>query len=264
VFNSKDEEDLKQLIENVFRDFLNGKYWDWKYKFNPDFDPSLVAIAEKNGKIIGCNHWLLRRLKISALTEVKAVLGADIAVRPEYRGRGIGKSLLLFLRSSKAIRDKGAVLSYMFADPNLSKSFYGPAAGYIPAPTTTISYFKLLSWSKLKNNIKAVNEKIKHESKRLEKLNLKILFQLSGAPQLLLKLSKKGIEDGETDLQNADVIVIGDLSTLAVLKGREGRIRNLLKALLTRKLKIKGGLFSILKFYRSFWLVEEIFREKVS
>jgi len=266
AFNDKDEEDVKQLVEIAFKDFLGGKYWDWKYKFNPNFDPSLVAVAEKNGKIIGCNHWLLRRLKISNSIVVKAFLGADIAVNPQYRGRGIGKSLLLFLRSSKAIRDKEASITYMFANPNLSKRLYRPAAGYVPAPTKTISYFKLLSWNKIINNEKAVNEKIKREKKKFEKLSkldLKILFQLSGAPQLLLRLTKKGIEVCETNLKNADVTVIGNLSTFAALKDREGRIRNLLKALLTRKLKIKGSLFSFFKFYRSFWLIEEVFSEKV-
>ena len=267
AFDDEDEGYVKELVENAFRGFLNGKYWDWKYKLNPNFDSSLVAVAEKNGKIVGCNHWLIRELKIFGSTEVKAVLGADIAVSPDYRGRGIGKSLLLFLRSSQAIRDKGVILSYMFADPNLSKRFYKPVAGYIPAPTTTVSYFKLLSWSKLKNNIKAVNGKLKREKERLEKiskLDLKIRFQLSGAPKLLLKLSKKGVEAGERDLKNADVIVTGDLSTLTVLKEKKNRIRNLSKALLTRKLKIKGSLFNLFRFYRSFWLIEEVFSEKIS
>jgi len=262
AFNDKDEEYVKELVENAFRDFLNGKYWDWKYKFNPNFDSSLVAVAEKNGKIVGCNHWLLRDLKISASTEVKAVLGADIAVSPEYRGRGLGKSLLLFLRSSQAIRDKGLILSYMFADPNLSKRLYRLVSGYIPAPTTTVSYFKLLSWRKLRDRIKIVNEKIKR--KRLEKLDLKIRFQLSGATQLLLELSKNGVMVSERNFKNANVTIISDLSTLSILKDEKGRKRKLIRALLTGKLKIKGGLFNLFRFYRSFWLIEEVFSGKIS
>jgi len=264
VFNDKDEEYVKELVENAFRHFLNGKYWDWKYKHNPNFDPSLVAVAEKNGKIIGCNHWLLRDLKISASTEVKAVLGADIAVSPEYRGRGIGKSLLLLLRSSQAIRDKGVILSLMFADPNLSERLYRSVAGYIPAPTTTVSYVKLLSWRKLKDRIKIVNETIKNEREGLERLDLKIRFQLSGAPQLLLELSKNGVRVSERNFKNANVTVISDLLTLSILKEKKSRKRNLIRALLTGKLKIKGSLFNLFRFYRSFWLIEEVFSGKIS
>lgn len=261
AFNDEDEGYVKELVENAFRGFLNGKYWDWKYKLNPNFEPSLVAVAEKNGKIVGCNHWLIRELKISGSTEVKAVLGADIAVSPEYRGRGIGKSLLLVLRSSQAIRDKGVILSYMFADPNLSKHFYKPVAGYISAPTTTVSYFKLLSWRKLKDRIKILN-KIKR--KRLEKLDLKIRFHLFGAPQLLLELNKNGVRVSERNFRNANVTIISDLSTLSILKEKKNRKRNLIRALLTGKLKIKGSFFSLFRFYRSFWLIEEIFSEKIS
>lgn len=262
AFNDKDEGYVKELVENTFRGFLNGKYWDWKYKLNPNFDSSLVAVAEKNGKIVGCNHWLLRELKISGSTEVKAVLGADIAVSPDYRGRGIGKSLLLFLRSSQAIRDKGVILSYMFADPNLSKRFYKPVAGYISAPTTTVSYFKLLSWRKLKDRIKILNEKI--EKERFEKFDLKIRFHLFGAPQLLLELNKNGVRVSERNFKNANVTIISDLSTLSILKEKKNRKRNLMRALLTGKLKIKGSFFSLFRFYRSFWLIEEIFSEKIS
>ena len=262
AFDEKDEGYVKELVENAFRGFLNGKYWDWKYKLNPNFDSSLVAVAEKNGKIVGCNHWLIRELKISGSTEVKAVLGADIAVSPDYRGRGIGKSLLLFLRSSQVIRDKGVILSYMFADPNLSNRFYKPVAGYISAPTRMVSYFKLLSWSKLKDRIEILNEKI--EKERFENFDLKIRFHLFGAPQLLLELNKNGVRVSERNFRNANVTIISDLSTLSVLKEKKNRKRNLIRALLTGKLKIKGSLFSLFRFYRSFWLIEEVFSEKIS
>jgi len=262
AFNDKDEESVKQLVENIFERFLGGKYWDWKYKLNPNFDPSLVAVAERDGKIIGCNHWLPRELKISASAKAKAVLGADIAVNPEYRGLGIGKSLLLFLRSSQAIRDKGVILSYMFANPNLSKHLYRPVAGYIQAPTATVSYFKLLSWSKLNDRIKVVNENVNRE--RLEKVDLKIRFQLSGAPPLLIELGKNGVKVSERDFKNANVTFTSDLSTLSILKEKKGRKRNLIRALLTGKLKIRGSLFNLFSFYRSFWLIEEIFSEKIS
>ncbi len=261
-FNQGDEETVKQLVENIFRDFLKGKYWDWKYKLNPNFDATLVAVAEDNGKIIGCNHWLPRKLKISDLTEANAVLGADIAVIPEYRGRGVGKLLLLFLRS-EAIRDKNVVLSYMFADSNLSKRLYSPVAGYIPAPTVTTSYFKLLNWSKLESRINIVNEEVKNERK-LPKTNLKILFEIYGAPPLFLELNEKGIIVGKGDTEKENVTVVSDLSTMFILKENRGRLRNLIRALFTRKLKIKGNLPNLIRFYRNFWLIEKIFSGKIS
>jgi predicted N-acetyltransferase YhbS/putative sterol carrier protein len=266
VFQEKDEEKVKQLIQTVFKNFLNGEFWDWKYKQNPNFDPSLVAVAEKSGKIIGCNHWLPEKLKTSDSTYVQAVLGGDLAVSPEYRGCGVGKKLLLFLRSSNAIGDKRVALFYMFADPNLAKHLYEPAACYVPAPTTTTQYFKLLNWSRMKNRVKIVNEKTRKDKTRSEKLpnsDLRVLFKLSDAPGLLLEIDQNGIRASEEELENPNIILTSDLATLYAFRERKGRLWKLTKALLKRRLKIKGGLFSFLRFYQSFWLIEDVFDERI-
>jgi hypothetical protein len=112
--------------------------------------------------------------------------------------------------------------------------------------------------------VKVVNEKIKNESERLEKLNIKIRFQLSGVPPLFLRLSKDGVRVNEGDLENADVTVISDSSTFSILKEKKNRKRNLIKALFTRKLKIKASPSNLFRFYRSFWLIEEVFSGKIS
>jgi hypothetical protein len=64
VFRCEDEEEVRQLTKNVFNIFLDGEFWIWKYKLNPSFNPSLVMVAERDGVIIGCNHWLLRNFKL--------------------------------------------------------------------------------------------------------------------------------------------------------------------------------------------------------
>ena len=112
-----DEDAVKGLLKRS----STQSEWEWKYLHNPSFDPCLVAIAEENGKIVGCNHWLLQDIKLSSSSVGKAILSGDIAVDPKHRKRGIGKSLLLFLRSSSLSNARGAVLTYMFANPGLSK-----------------------------------------------------------------------------------------------------------------------------------------------
>jgi predicted N-acetyltransferase YhbS len=262
----KDEEEVKKLVENSFRDFLNGKYWDWKYKLNPDFDASLVAVAEKDGKIVGCNHWLMRELKITPSIEIQAILGADIAVRPEYRGSGIGRSLLLFMRSSEAIKQNKAAISYMFADPGLTENLYKPVAGYIPAPDATVAYVKLLNWNELKKRASVLNWRMKVSKDKfrdLPKSDLTILIRLPNAPVLLLKLRRGRIKVSGADSGKANIRLESDLSTLAILKRRKHRVYNLLKMLLLRRLKIRGSIIDLFRFYRSLWILEEIFSQKV-
>ena len=54
VLKNEDEDSVKALIKRVFSGFLDGDYWEWKYKRNPDFDSSLVVVAERNVKKNGC------------------------------------------------------------------------------------------------------------------------------------------------------------------------------------------------------------------
>jgi hypothetical protein len=128
----------------------------------------------------------------------------------------------------------------------------------------TISHFKILKWTKLLDRIEIINEKIKRERESTGTVDLKILFRLSGAPQLLIELNKNRITATPVSRADANIVVTSDLSTLAHIKGKEKRLRAIIWALLTRKLKINGGLFSLIRFYRNLWLIEEIFSEKIS
>jgi len=262
TLRSKDEGALKALVKNAFSDFLEGDYWDWKYKRNPTFDPSLVAVAEKDGEIVGCNHWLIRDLKFSNKHVIRAVLGADITVSPQHRRQGIGKSLLLFLRSSKAFKEKKAVISYMFPNPELINPLYRPSAFYVPAPNKTASYVKILNWNRLKKRLETINKRIKSDQELREKaskLNMKVLFQIGEAPNLPLKISDEGIKIDETNPKNTHVIFKIDLATLESLKGAKNKTYKLLKAWFTGKLKIKGNFSDMIKLYRNFWIFSEIF-----
>jgi len=253
---------VKRLVRNVFSRFLGGDYWEWKYSQNPDFDPSMVAVAEKDGKVVGCNHWLLRDFKLSSSLTTKALLCADIAVDAEHRKHGVGKSLLVFLRSTGIFRSKGAVVNYMFADSELSKRLYRPVVGYIPIRTSTVTYTKRLNWKKVMRRIDEINEKMKLQeggNRRASELNSKIAFYVSGAPPLTVIINSGVIEAIEENIENANVRVESNLATLIGLVESKNRKRSLLKALLTGKLKVRGSLLGIWRFYRNFRLLEEIF-----
>jgi len=258
-----DEEAVEGLVKHTFMHFLGDDYWKWKYSRNPNFDPSLVAVAEKDGKIVGCNHWLLRDIKLSSSLVGKAILCADIAVDPNHRERGVGKSLLLLLRSSRPSSTKGAVVNYMFADPELSKRLYRPAVGYIPIPTSTVRYTKRWSWREYIRRLEETHMEMIPKggfSGKGVKREFKVVFHVLGAPPLTIAVNQGGIEASEENVEDADLTVKCDLTTLVSLRRKEKRMRRFLKAWLTRKLKVKGSLFGIISLYRNLHLVQEIFR----
>ena len=267
-FRQDDKEEVKKLVESIFSVFLEGKFWNWKYGENPYFDSRLVAVAEVNGEIVGCNHWLLRELKYSDSVVDKAVLAADVAVRPDYRGRGIGSQLLQFLRSSDIVKRRKAALIYMFADPKLAKKFHTPTAGYILARDGTAQYTKVLNWRKVKRNVERLNEEIRSGKfgKNLPKSDLKVLFKISAAPPLCIHIKKDGlVVDDSRDLSDdADIMVSGDFSVFNRIKMSKRRKWSFLKALLTGKLKIKVKLTKLFSFFDTLWILEKVFSEKMT
>ena len=267
-YTCKDEEQVRALVKNVFGDFLGGEFWNWKYKSNPGFDPDLVMVAERDGALVGCNHWLLKDFVLSPSLETKAVLGADIAVDPACRSQGVGKTLLHSLRSSESVKIKKPSFVFMFADPSLAKRFHNPKGGYFLAPDRTAFYLKILHWGKLEDNVRRLNDQIAAGKfkDRLSGVKLNVLFKISNSPRLLFSMTENGIAVGEKDegdVRKPDVTIRADLNTLQKVGARKKRYLNMLKALLTGKLKIRGKPKSLIALYRNMWILQEIFSQKI-
>ena len=118
-------------------------------------------------------------------------------------------------------------------------------------------------WRKLKGRTQIVNEAIKEKGLKLN-VDLKVNFQLSGAPPLSVELNKDSIRISDDNLNNANITLTGDLSMFYILRFKKNRKRNLMKALLLRRLKIRGNLLNIFRLYRVFWVFEELFSTRIS
>ncbi len=263
TLRKEDDDAVRRLVESTFKTFSIGKFWDWKYLRNPSFDRSFVAVAEGDGKIVGCNHWLPRSVKLSNSIVLDSMLGASIAVAPEYRKRGVGKALIHFLRSQHYERKPS--LMYMFADPELRKHFHTPVGGYVPAPDGTVLYMKILNWNKVRTIAAAFNERVKRGEfgNRLDKVNLTVAIKVPNAPPLCLHLDERGVET-DVSIEKANVTISSDMATLSRIKGGQSGVRVLIGLLLTRKLKFRGGLLKMLAVYRNMWVFKEILSGKIA
>lgn len=258
-----DDEAVSALVESTFGSFLGGKFWGWKYLENPGFDRSFVAVAEEDGKVVGCNHWLLRRFMLSGSVAVNATLGADIAVVPDYRKKGVGRALIYFLRSLHASEELPVM--YMFANPELRKRFHTPVAGYVPAPGGTALYTKILNWNKVKASVAAFNESVKRGEfgDKLARVDLTVVFRVHGAPPLCLHVDKNGV-DADVSEKRADVTVSSDVATLSVVKGEGGGVWGVFQALLSRRLRLGGNVWKMFALYRNLWVFRLVFSGKIT
>jgi GNAT superfamily N-acetyltransferase len=258
-FKDQDEPALTQLLKSGFPVFNKSDYWNWKYKKNPNFDPALIVIAEENGKLIGCNHWLQRDLKLSSGLKVRTTLAGDLLVDPEYRGHGIAAELLGVLRSSEAIKNNCITLSYMFAPLKLNKRLYSPVAGYVAAPNSTSTYKKFFNCRELKAKAEQINKRIKTNQEfmaKLQGLKMQALFRLNGMPPFTLQIKPDGFGIEENVAEKPDVVIEGSLPlSSTIFDGRIG-MRNLVKDWLEGKIKIKKGFLKILKLQKAFRILQ--------
>lgn len=263
-FAEGDEAALVELLKTTFPSFLKNDFWAWKYKLNPNFDPSLVVVAEKDGEMVGCNHWLMRDLRLSRSLEVRAALAADIMVHPKHRGRGIGKQLLRFLRLSGAFQKKQIILSYMFAPPNLNKRLYAPVAGYEAAPNSTTTYKKFFNCQELKKAVQRVNALIKSKKElqtKLKGLRARILFRLKGFPVFAIYIDSNRVYLEEGEGKNLDMVVEGSLPLSSSLLESNKGIWFFIKAWITGELRIRKGLSKIFKVLKAFEVLRLAFNE---
>jgi predicted N-acetyltransferase YhbS len=255
-----DEGALTELLRIDFTSFRNPGYWVWKYKNNPDFDMALVIIAEKEGKIVGCNHWIARELKISKNIQITAALAGDLLVRPDHRGYGIAAELLRAMRSSYAVQKKGLSLTYMFAPLKLNNRLYEPVAGYVRAPNSTLTYRKMFNCHQMAEKVSELNSRIKEKptlKRELGKLRVTVLFKITGSPPFALLFKPDGISLNENTIEAPDIVIQGLLPLSSAIFEGKLNSKSLMWSFITGKLKIRRGITKILKLRRGVQLLHK-------
>jgi len=257
VLTDEDRIGVMKLLGDTSK--MSIEFWMWKYELNPDFDPSLARVAINNREVVGCAFWLPRNLKICNSISVRAALGADLAVYANHKGQGIGKALIA--SENEVLENKGMVMSYGFVLPELVMHIHGPQIGLVGVPTSTIVCKKYLDCSKVREKVQLMNlivDSDQNTRAKLANLKINVLFRLRGQPQFVIKMSPDIIDVEEDDLACSDVKVKCDLTLLDLVQSKR-RMFTLVKALLTRKMRISGSLRNIIKLYSILELIKLLF-----
>lgn len=255
TYREGDEEGIVEMHRSSNRE-LDMEHWTWKNKLSPYFDPSLVVIAEENGKMIGCAHAQLRNLKINQSLAVKASQGANLLVGREHRRRGVATEIMYFLR--ERLKDKGAIVHYGIALPWIYKRVYSkreanvtPRDLYCRTP-----YSKFLNCSLLKQEALVVNEVLGeyHDLRsELMDLDLTILFRLKAFPPFVLKVRRGeiSVEEGEP-ITSPNVVVTASELTMST------GMFTLMKMFFSGNLKLSGLLHNFFSLYRWFKVMRKV------
>ena len=103
-----------KVSDGTEQDFVN------QLRAGPGYIPELALVAEEDGEIIG--HIMLTRRKLeSAGREVQALLLAPLAVKSEFRGRGLGAKLTRI--AIEKAREIGFEAVFLVGDPDYYSRF---------------------------------------------------------------------------------------------------------------------------------------------
>jgi hypothetical protein len=238
---------LMRIMSDTFK--MSDEFLEWKYPLNPDFDQSLVVVAVNGEQVVAGASWLPRNLKISRSLSVRAALGADLAVQRNHRGHGLAKPLIE--SENSVLADRNVVMSYGFVEANLVKHVHGPLLGLVGVPTSTTVYKKYLNLAGIQEKVTRMNGIAEFDDemrRKLRRLNMSVLFRLRGIPHFTVRIGSDEISLDEGDLKATDLKVECDLALSDLVKS-ERKILTLVKALLTRRIRVKGSLKHALKLY---------------
>jgi GNAT superfamily N-acetyltransferase len=117
AFEAADEPLVLDLLRDVFGRWPDAGQGDaagffrWKHLENP-FGPSVLFVTEVEGAMVGFQALLRWQLRVDGRV-VHAVRGADVAVRPEVRRRGVAGAMVAATNAGRP-----AVTQVGFSNPN--------------------------------------------------------------------------------------------------------------------------------------------------
>lgn len=261
VSKESDDRALAELAKVTFG--FDEDFWSWKHKKCPNFDPSSIIVAESEGKLIGTSSWVPRDLKVSSSIIIRAALGGDTAVNPNYRGRGVGSKVLRLMY--ERLKRSGIVVIYGFAPTEIAKKFYAPLGNILMRDYTT-RYTRFLNCNRWRERVSSLTEKDEGLNRKLDKIHVSIQFILNGAPPFVInirngKIGLKEIKGREP--VDSDVTIKGKLNLLMpFLEGRKG-VFEFVKLLARRKIKTRGILPKSMTLFRAFRVVAPAFRRTI-
>jgi predicted N-acetyltransferase YhbS len=201
-FMEGDEEQITKLMEIAFHKWprfdlecTSKAHWIWKFR-EPANQTNTVVVAENhNREIIGINQAQVKKTKIGSKI-VLARKTTEVAVHPEYRGKGVHKQLAIM--GAETSKTKGADFSYSLSTNPVVVNYKKKESEYSKFPHPIKQLVKIQNinkfihyWREHKETKRRENFTLKigiHALKHLNTLNK--VIQPSKKPDLKFRIQK--------------------------------------------------------------------------
>jgi len=237
-----------ELVDSVFGKFFKAPQWEWKYHDPHSEQHMLSYIALDGDEVVAAIHYQRTALQIDGRA-MSVLVGGDLIVRPDHRGKGLTTPLTEFARTSMPDDWRGGA-TFMFTRPRLGAHYRG-FLGYSRVPAAAEQLTRIRSWSKRIEEA-AASDRFRDAQAGAAGAGTSVIeWRMEGAPTLWSM-----IEGGEAVLREShdgpvDATVSGRMISVQRLAKKQGRYRALAGSLRRRELQVSGSPVSIVRLARS-------------
>lgn len=237
-----------ELVDSVFGKFFKAPQWEWKYHDPHSERHMLSYIALDGDEVIAAIHYQRTALQLDG-DEMPVLVGGDLIVRPDHRGKGLTTPLTEFARTSMPDDWRGGA-TFMFTRPRLGAHYRG-FLGYSRVPAGVEQLTRIRTWA---THIEGAADHDRFRAAQTAAAgarNSVIEWRMEGAPTLW-----SVIEDGELTLREAHdgpvhAVVSGRMIAVQRLAKKRGRLRALADSLRRQELSVSASPVSLARLGRT-------------
>jgi len=123
----------RELDENMPKPSQDGAHrYAQRIRYTLDDDTHLVLVAEEDEALVGYNLGMVIDLLPDVFVSERAGMIADVYVRPEWRGQGVGTALMSAMRDWFALRGVTHYELYVAAVNEQGRRFWEKTMGGVP------------------------------------------------------------------------------------------------------------------------------------
>jgi GNAT superfamily N-acetyltransferase len=235
------------------KDEGESQYFQWKYERFPGLGPENTIVVKKDDSLVGAMTLWPMKVKICPAHTLDILVAGGAATHPQFRGKGIWWKYMEGARLS--CRKKGASLLFGYVT-SATVTYRARVARGIRELFTQHYLVKILNYP---NFFRAALKS--QESKSMEKVGEKlgktdetILLVPHDANPFSVRIKGGNIEILEEAAENPTVVIKGNISKLIYARS----IFQVLKLLITRKIKLRISLKRIKSVYDAFKVLRSV------
>jgi hypothetical protein len=184
------------MVDGTF-DYYGEPYWEWKYA-DPGGPDALIMIADEEGDVVGCNHYLVMPYQLGGERTLTGVAAADQYVNPDLRRRHIASDLTLESRMVISETRPDADFVVMFTWQELG-THYEKLLGYTKLKPGYRQWSKRLAWKPQLERLAEANAALVARHPNLARVSHQLRIEVKGSPPLDLEVGPEGFTPGTSD-----------------------------------------------------------------